>query len=387
MTRLAKALRLPAYAFKAARQVRALTFNDRLTRSYWPQEPRKSKARVLAELLWWLARHGEVNHYYYVYGMDRKRADRRDVLPYRRFRRIRNSRNLRTGRAYNYICVLRDKFLFAQFVSSLGLATPKPIALLDARTVSWLDGQMSMPLSNLLERRAEPLDGFCKPIDGIQGDGAFPLRLAAGQAWIEGEQVSLEQLRMRLQGRYLFQQRIEQHPALAALHSRSVNTVRLITFCNAGEAIVFSAALRVGTAGHSVDNWAAGGLIIGVDPTCGTLRDEGFFKPGYGGRVREHPDSGIRFAGYAIPHFQAAVQLVTRLHEHLSGIHSVGWDIAITPDGPVVIEGNDDWEGGIPMVLEPDFKARFMAMYQRAHGGRPVSQASAPAREILLAHD
>lgn len=386
MTGLSKVVRLPAYAIKVARQIRALTMQGRLTQSYWPHEARKSRRRIFAELVWWFARHGEVNHYYYVYGMDRKATARRDVLPYRHFRRIRNARNLRTGRAYNYVCVLRDKFLFAQLVTSLGLATPKAIALLDADTVTWLEGDMSLPLANLFERRTRHIDAFCKPLDGIQGEGAFPLRIADGRAWVREREISLDQLRERLRGRYLLQQRIEQHSAMAALNSSSVNTVRLITFCEGGEAAVFSAAVRIGTAGHSVDNWAAGGLIVGVDPVTGTLRDEGFFKPGYGGRVARHPDSGIAFSGYAIPHFQAAVRLVTRLHGHLRGIHSVGWDVAICPDGPVVIEGNDDWEGGIPMVLERDFKSRFMHMYARSRARQQVSRAD-PASEILLAQD
>ena len=53
-----------------------------------------------------------------------------------------------------------------------------------------------------------------------------------------------------------------------------------------------------------------------------------------------------------------------RMREALPGIHSIGWDVAISPDGPIIIEGND-WEGRIPMVLEPDFRRRFLQMYDR----------------------
>ena len=31
-------------------------------------------------------------------------------------------------------------------------------------------------------------------------------------------------------------------------------------------------------------------------------------------------------------------------HKHLYNIRSIGWDSAITPEGPVFIEGNDNWE-------------------------------------------
>jgi hypothetical protein len=106
---------------KAAWEIWVQTTDPKLSLSYYPEEETKSKPRIFAELLWWLLRHGEINHYYYVYGLDRTRVNRyRDVLPYRQFRHIRNRANMRIGRAsYNYVCVLRDKFLFAQLTRSL----------------------------------------------------------------------------------------------------------------------------------------------------------------------------------------------------------------------------------------------------------------------------
>lgn len=351
-------------ALKGGRKIAGMVFNPKLARSYWPEEKRKSKGRVLAELVWWLIRHGELNNYYYVYGLDRKAVHRDDFLPYRAFRRIRNRRNLRSGRApYNYVCVLRDKFLFAQLLWSLGIPAPRTFALLDSESITWLDRNITLPLSSLADAASPSFDGFCKPLDGVQGEGAFPLAVGAGRIIVKGVASSADELRKRLRGRFLFQERIEQHPAMSALNATSLNTVRLITFCRDGEATLFSAALRVGVAGKSVDNWAAGGLIVRIDAATGELRGEGFFKPGYGGRATAHPDSGVAFAGFRIPYFEEAVQLVKRLHEYLRDIHSVGWDVGISTSGPTVIEGNDDWEGGIPMVLEKDFRRRFLAMY------------------------
>jgi hypothetical protein len=347
-----------------ARRIWDLTTHAQLSRSYYPEEPTKSKARVLGELLWWLLRSGEINNYYYAYGLDRKSVDRsRELLPYRQFRRLRNRLNLRTGRApYNYVCLLRDKFVFAQFVSSLGLPTPRSFALLDARHVTWLDTSATLPLHAIGERRDLEIDGFCKKVAGIRGEGAFALRIAAGSLSLHGRTISVRELEALLDERYLLQQRVIQHEALDALHDGSVNTLRLITFATASGIELFAAALRVGVHGESVDNWAAGGLIVGIDAQRGTLRGEGFYKPGHGGRTPCHPDSGIEFDGFEIPYFFAAVQLASRLHGYLREIHSIGWDVAITPTGPTLIEGNDDWEGGIPMVLERDFRRRFLAM-------------------------
>ncbi len=377
-----KLARVRRRALKAARQLVDLTFDSRLSQSYWPEESHKSRARIFGELLWWFARHREINNYYYVYGLDRRSRDRTsELLPYRTFRQIRNRENLRAGKApWNYVCVLRDKFLFAQLASSLGVATPKAYALLDAQSVQWLDEDQRAPLDSLWTS-GRTLDAFCKKLDGIQGEGAFPLRIDNGRVSIKDRAVEVDELRAQVSGRYLLQQRVEQHPAMRALHPSSLNTVRLITFCRNGRASLFSAAVRIGARGKSVDNWAAGGLIVGVDPERGVLRGEGFFKPGYGGRALLHPDTGVQFDGYPIPFFREAVQLVTRMHEYLRDVHSIGWDVGISPDGPVLIEGNDDWEGGIPMVLERDFRRRFLSMYQRE-----AERASWTAGELALKH-
>ncbi len=45
-----------------------------------------------------------------------------------------------------------------------------------------------------------------------------------------------------------------------------------------------------------------------------------------------------------MPFFREAVRVARELHNFLYGIHSVGWDIAIGEKGPIIIEGNDNWE-------------------------------------------
>jgi hypothetical protein len=368
----------------AGRHFADLIFDPELSRSYWPDERCKSKPRIAAELLWWLARHREINRYYYVCGLDRKTSARAyEILPYSDFRQIRNRENLRSrGSPWSYVCILRDKLLFARVAASLDIPTPRVHALIDAKSITWLDRNELEPLETLTQDPSLALVGFCKPLTGIQGDGAFRLRCDHGRLMSSGAEITLADLRRKLDGRYILQERVEQHPALSALHAASLNTLRLVTFCRHGRATLFSAALRIGTHGKNVDNWAAGGLIVRIDPQRGELRGDGFFKPGYGGRVAAHPDSGLQLDGYPIPYFREAVELVARMHEELPGIHSIGWDVGISATGPVVIEGNDDWEGGIPMVLEPDFRRRFLQMYrpQAASDTDPSSYTAAPSR-------
>jgi hypothetical protein len=348
---------------RTTREIVGLAFDERLSRSYWPAAPRKSRPRIFGELIWWLIRTGEANNFYYAYGLDLRSAQRDDLMSYRRFQWLRNRCNLRVdGATYNYVCMLRDKFVFGQFASSLGIPTPKNLALLDGKNVTWLDRDETAPLESLADPDAPGLNGFCKPLAGMQGDDAFPLRIDRGRFFVGETPLSLDELRARLSGRFLLQQRIDQHPLMSRLNASSVNTMRLISFCDGAQASVLHGVLRIGVPPSNIDNWAAGGLIVSIDLERGALRGDGFFRPGAGVRTPVHPASGIRFDGFTLPHFEAAMAMVKRLHEYLPQIYSIGWDVAISTDGPVIIEGNDDWDAGCLMVLEQGFRQQFLEL-------------------------
>lgn len=349
------------------RGIASLVFHPRFSRTYFPEQPRKGKVRVALELLRGLVRARDLNSYYYVYGLDRKDGVKTDdYLSYKEFRRIRDSRNKRPqGQpACDYRCLLRDKFIFSQLAGSLSIPCSVNLALCSGVSVSWLPGLDSTTWDEIAFDHEKKFDGFCKPLSGINGRGAFPLALREGRFFLGEEEISPSELKEKVTGKCVLQDRIRQHRTMESLHPASVNTIRLITFNNEGNVELFSAAQRIGTKDRGLDNWTAGGILVGINPTTGRLKKTGFYKPGYGGRVERHPQSGIIFSGFQIPFFDSAVQVVKKFHSYLDGIHSIGWDVAITETGPVVVEGNDDWDGAVPMALEEGFKQRFLRMYQ-----------------------
>lgn len=349
---------------KDVRTIHRLVGDPELSRGYYPDEPRKSGARILADLLLWRVRRGEVNQYYYCWGMDRVDGPRaRDLLSYRQFQALRDGRNRRSGPGgLSYAALMRDKYLFAVLLGGLGYPSPRLLALVGRDGVDWLQPRRTAPLASLLDAEHE-IDGFCKPRFGSHGQGAFRLQVAGGRLLADGASVSLEALAERL-GRHVLQPRLTQHPALAALHPASVNTLRLITVRDRDGARMFSRpVLRIGFGGSVVDNGGAGGIQVFVDPETGRLRGPGLMLRG--GTVARHPDSGLALDGFEIPHFARAAALAVRLHHELPGLHSVGWDLAVTEDGPVFIEGNDRWSAGLRLGLEPDFKREFERLCAR----------------------
>ena len=60
-------------------------------------------------------------------------------------------------------------------------------------------------------------------------------------------------------------------------------------------------------------------------------------------RITRHPDSGIVFDGYKIPYYEESIALAKQAMNVFYGFKTIGWDIAITDNGPIFIEGNDGW--------------------------------------------
>jgi hypothetical protein len=333
--------------------------------TYFPEAPRKSKAKIIGENLMWVLKHGEINRHYYMYGLDRKDVDRtQEVLAYKEFTRIRDSRNLRVkGNNFNYAAVLRDKFVAGQFFTSIGVRSPKNIALIDKQTITWLDTMRVEDLNSITANKDLYVDGFCKQLAGLQGTGAFLLKMENGNLYVQNKPTSVSEFIKLIKGPYILQERIIQHESFNVVYADAINTLRIVTFNRNGNIEVFYAAMRVGAGRSTIDNWSSGGIAIGIDLETGLLKKYGYFKPKYGRRVEVHPDSGLRFENFPVPFLKESIELVTSTHRYLYGIHSIGWDVAIDRDGPLIIEANEDWGGGFAMASIPNFKGRFLNMF------------------------
>ncbi len=145
----------------------------------------------------------------------------------------------------------------------------------------------------------------------------------------------------------LFEGVVRQTQQFADFNASSVNTVRFMTALYPdGEAKLVAAFIKIGRAGRCVDNAGGGGNVdVCVDPDSGTIR----YAIQYDGWRRitdidNHPDSGNPLNGVVIDNWQAIKQQVLAYQQAFPYIKTAGWDIAITDDGPVVIEVNDMWD-------------------------------------------
>jgi hypothetical protein len=146
-----------------------LTTDEKLSQSYYPDEERKSKIKIFLENIIFLFRYQEVNKHYYCYGLDRKKGvNQKDFFPLSKFKKLRTQANVyyaqRARRSIpkmiDYGCLLDDKFLFSQYLTSLDFPTPKILAIGTKDTISCFHGRRGkQPFEGLLKYE---LDVFVK---------------------------------------------------------------------------------------------------------------------------------------------------------------------------------------------------------------------------------
>jgi hypothetical protein len=101
---------------------------------------------------------------------------------------------------------------------------------------------------------------------------------------------------------------------------------------------VIGAYLRIGRQGAIVDNHGAGGILAGIDLGSGLVGTA--YDAAHEPHDR-HPDSGRPIAGRVIPYWRESVALVERTLDAFPMMRFAGFDIAVTPSGPAVIEVNN----------------------------------------------
>ncbi len=130
---------------------------------------------------------------------------------------------------------------------------------------------------------------------------------------------------------------IKQHPDMAAFYPGSINTVRIFSIVKEGKIDNFASFVRFGVTGIA-DNISTGGIGCGVDVETGIIETPAM---GEDGILREtHPVSGLRFQGFQIPYWDEILKMAGDALRSNPGVDFVGWDFAITPKGPVIVEGN-----------------------------------------------
>lgn len=167
-----------------------------------------------------------------------------------------------------------------------------------------------------------------KPLDGSFGKGIKIVSEADNNA---------ETLLKSYPGGFIAEEVIQQDERMSQLHPESVNTLRIHTLQNNGKVEIFHPYIRIGRGKSVVDNAGSGGVFTSCDPKNGevlTVVDERCHS------YTEHPDNGFPLVGFKVPCWKEAFDFARQLALENQDVHYAGWDLALTKNGWVLIEGN-----------------------------------------------
>lgn len=143
---------------------------------------------------------------------------------------------------------------------------------------------------------------------------------------------------------------IIQHEKMSALAPASVNTLRIMTSSANGKSRIIYSAIRIGNGVNYRDNFHQGGMSTLIDIDTGKLVGTAFDKDRK--EYLTHPVTNIKFDGYQIPYWEETKELCLKAALVVKDVHEIGWDVAITKDGPTFIEGNPGPGYDLPQILE-----------------------------------
>lgn len=144
---------------------------------------------------------------------------------------------------------------------------------------------------------------------------------------------------IREHGLVVLEHVLPQHEDMARLHPSSVNTMRILTDLVDGQVHIAYITVKMGRGNGVCDNSGQGGILCRVDPQSGKIISPA--TDDYFNVYEKHPDTGIVLQGYQLPMVDRAVAMAKEAALVFPQVGHVGWDMAITPTGPAIIEGNE----------------------------------------------
>lgn len=259
----------------------------------------------------------------------------------------------------NY-CLLDNKLLCSNILEAHNILTPQQIVyaidgiLFNAKTRQKINSEEEF--LNILKRlTSDEIIG--KEINCGSGGHQilFFRRIKNDFISNTGDLLSFKSLSSGMFNNWMFQEVYENSDQLKGIYNLSLNTFRIITYYNKGNVMILYAMLKFGNCGERTDNAHTGGIYIKVNPQSGILDDHAYDEEQ--NIYYEHPFSHQEFKNIKILNWEKVVNVSISCAEAFPDLRFIGWDIAITTKGVIVIEGNSS--PGLTII-------------QRTHNGMPL---------------
>lgn len=243
-----------------------------------------------------------------------------------------------------YVILCEDKALFQDIATYYDLPMPELVFRFEKGTFYDFRNNLveKTDVRHLIERQNSPKI-FVKGYYGLHGVGISVFKKTAkGYENEEGHQLCAEYFTKNCAGQLLVVQAgIVQHESLNKVYSKAVNTLRVVTRNNSdGTSEILGAVIKFARGGVQVDNLYFGSISVAIEKETGHLKGSGITY--YNTlKFKTHPDTQVVFDGIKIEFWDEVKSIVLNASQKFNKIHILGFDIAISDQGPVIVEMNE----------------------------------------------
>lgn len=192
---------------------------------------------------------------------------------------------------------------------------------------------------------------MAKPINGGCGHGIKKINIQKYDSLDEVYNTLVQK-----ENNFELEEIIKQHQKVSEIYPNSINTVRVVTIVTTkeGKSVltipkkerngielvphIICAYFRIGN-GKCVDNFNSGGMVAPIDENTGIVSQSAIDKAK--NIYEKHPQTGTTIKGFKFPYWEETLELCKKASKEIPEMGYVGWDVAITPDGPLLVEGNE----------------------------------------------
>ena len=255
--------------------------------------------------------------------------------------------------------IINDKGIFAAFCSQHGLPTPQVLAIFGE--------EPGLPHVPEIPEQGPEVSLFMKPRIGARGEGASVwIYLGNGLYSQAGQKkgVSWSELKSQLhastqQNGKLVQALLSNHALLTDLSLHALSVARIVTGLSPDhEVLPIVATFKM--ASNIRQHHCTNGLNSAIDLETGTLGPAYRYHPMLP-PVDNHPVTQAQITGQQLPDWASALALACHAHQLLDQYTFIGWDIAFTNEGPILLEGNIGWDA--LMVQLPQQKPLGLTLF------------------------
>lgn len=202
---------------------------------------------------------------------------------------------------------------------------------------------------------------FGKPTDSRQSLGSVSIDAFDAETgaltMVDGSKVALETMiadvTTHYASGYILQKRVLPHATIRAMCGPRLATVRIMTVNSKAGPEIIRAAWKIPAGANAADNfWRPGNMLGTIDIESGRItrvvRGSGIAQE----QVEVHSDSGMRMIDFELPMWAEAKDLTLRAMKTFSSMGIIGWDVALTDAGPVIVEPNESPDYILPQLAD-----------------------------------